>query len=307
MSNPDIRSNATIGAVLVVLLTVDSLHFVFARALEPRLPPIAAAFFVLAIATLEVALFAAWRGPHLLDTLRGHLGFFLAIGFLVASSTAINYLAVHYIDPGTASMLAQTSTVFALGMGVIWLRETLSRAEALGAVICVIGAVIISFQASNLLRLGALLVLLSSAMYAFHAAIVKRYGGDMDFLAFFLLRLLSTSGFLLLFAAGSGQLVWPQGDDWIILLMAGTVDVVISRVLYYQALRRMRLGLHAVVLTLSPVVTILWSLLLFGETPTVQALVGGLIVIAGIVVVTLGRRSGRGKVSISRGPSQPSA
>ena len=73
-------------------------------------------------------------------------------------------------------------------------------------------------------------------------------------------------------------------------MAAGTVDVVVSRMLYYQALRRMRLGLHAIMLTVSPVVTILWSLLLFDEAPTTQALLGGLIVITGIITVTLGRR-----------------
>jgi drug/metabolite transporter (DMT)-like permease len=134
------------------------------------------------------------------------------------------------------------------------------------------------------------MVISSAFMYALHAAIVKRDGGGLEFLPFFLFRLASTTGFLLLFVAGSGQWVWPTGDTWLILLAAGTVDVVVSRLLYYAALRRMRLGLHAVVLTLSPVVTIFWSLLLFQEGPTMQALAGGLIVLTGIVIITFGRR-----------------
>lgn len=283
------RANAAVGAVIAVLLVVDSLHFIFARALEPRLPPLTAAFFVMAIAALEVALFALWRGRNVLAVLRRRLWFFLAIGLLVAGSTGINYVAVHTIDPGTASMLAQTSTVFALALGLLWLRESLTWLEGMGGLICVAGALIISFQASSLLRLGSLLVLAGSAMYALHATLVKRYGGDLEFVSFFLFRLLSTASFLLLFAAGSGSLVWPQGSDWAILLLAGSVDIVISRVLYYQALRRMRLGLHAVMLTLSPVVTILWSRLLFDAVPTPQALLGGLVVIGGIILVSLGR------------------
>ena len=55
--------------------------------------------------------------------------------------------------------------------------------------------------------------------------------------------------------------------------MAGTVDVVISRVLYYLALRRLRMSIHTVILTLSPVITILWSLALFDVLPTLQGLV----------------------------------
>jgi len=71
--------------------------------------------------------------------------------------------------------------------------------------------------------------------------------------------------------------------------LAGTVDVTISRGLYYLALRRLKLSLLSLVLTLSPVVTMGWTLLLFGITPAPQQLVGGAAVIVGILMVTLGR------------------
>ena len=68
-----------------------------------------------------------------------------------------------------------------------------------------------------------------------------------------------------------------------IIIVAGTVDVVFSRVLYYVALRRLKMSVHTIILTLSPVLTVLWSVLLFSERPSTQALIGGLAVILGVV------------------------
>jgi drug/metabolite transporter (DMT)-like permease len=275
--------------LVVPLLIVDSLHFVFARLLLPHISPGVSAMYVLAVATLEVGLFALIRGRLHVKVLRTHIGFFLAIGILVATSTNINYEAVAFIDPGTASLLAETYILFGVGFGLIWLRDKLSGTQMAGALVAVAGIFIITFQPGDYMRLGSVLVLCSAFMYALHAAIAKRYTGDIEFLDFFLFRLLFTTGFLLLFALGRGALAWPSTNVWPLLVIVGTVDVVISRTLYYVALRRLRMSIHSIVLTLSPVAAICWSLLLFDVFPTPQQLLGGVAVILGVLLVTVGR------------------
>jgi O-acetylserine/cysteine efflux transporter len=248
--------------------------------------------YVLGAATVEVFLFLAFRRNLQLGVLRQHWRFFLAIGILVAGATTASFTAVEFIDPGTASMLAQTATIFALGFSVLWLRERLSSGELLGALVAIFGVFIISFQPGDVLRLGSLLVLATAIMYSLHTAVVKRYGGEIEFGNFFLFRVASTTTFLLLFSASSGQLELPSFDAWMIIMLAATVDVVISRVLYYLALRRLRLSFHAIILTLSPVITILWSLALFDTRPSLQGFAGGAAVIAGVAIVTSRQREG---------------
>lgn len=284
---PQIWQNAPL--VIAILLLVDSLHFVFARLLLPYLPGGTSAFYVLAIATLQVFIFLGLRRRIRFSIFRSNLRFFLAIGLLVATSTTFNYVAVGYIDPGTASLLAQSATIFALGFSIFWLREKLTGLEIIGALIALIGVFVISFQPGDYLRLGSLLVLASAFMYALHAAIVKRHGGQMDFGNFFLFRVASVTGFLLLFTSIRGQLIWPSWEAWRFLILAGTIDVVLSRVLYYLALRRLQMSFHTIILTLSPVITIIWSLILFSEKPTAQSFVGGAAVILGVVIVTWGK------------------
>ena len=281
-------SHQPITIVVTFLLLSNSLHFVFARLLLPYLPGGTSAFFVLGAATIEIAVLLTLRRQICFRVLLRHIWFFIGIGFLVAISTSLNYIAVAFIDPGTAQLLVQSSTVFALGLSLIWLRERLNRYQWLGAVLSISGTFVISFQVGNYLRLGSFLVLTSAFMYALHAAVVKRYGEEIDFANFFFFRVASTAGFLLLFVVGRGEFIWPTGQAWVILFLAATFDVVVSRALYYVALRRLQMSSHAIVLTLTPVITILWSLALFGEIPTLQGLIGGTAVITGVLMVIFG-------------------
>ncbi|MHC4446077.1 MAG: DMT family transporter [Planctomycetota bacterium] len=281
--------------IVACLLLVDGLHFVFARLLLPYLPPATSAMYVLGIGTIEVTVFMAIWGRIRFDLFQRYIWFFLAIGFLVATSTTLNYTAVAYIDPGTAALLAQMTILFGLGFGLIWLRERLTALEFIGAFVAIAGVVTISFQPGDYLRVGALIVLASAFMYALHAALVKRYGAAISVAEFFVFRLACTTAFLVLFTVSRRELAWPGWPAWVFLLLAGTVDVAISRGLYYMALNRLRLSLHSIALTLSPVVATLWTLLLFGIIPTFQQLVGGTAVIAGVLMLTMGKLEMRSK------------
>lgn len=170
-----------------------------------RLPIATSALFVLTIGALEMLVFALWRGGVDWSVLRANLWLFVVIGLLVAASTNLNYVAVAYIDPGTAALPGKTSILIGLGLSLAWLRERLSRIEVVGAVIAILGVFIITFQPVEVLRLGSLLVLTSALMYELHTALVKRFAGDMEFTHFFLFRLLLTASFLFTAYSGAGR------------------------------------------------------------------------------------------------------
>jgi drug/metabolite transporter (DMT)-like permease len=100
---------------------------------------------------------------------------------------------------------------------------------------------------------------------------------------------LATTAFLVTFSILRGGLEWPSAAAWPVLVLAGTTDVVISRGLYYLALRRMPLSLHTIALTLSPLTAILWALGLFGTLPGPRQLAGGALVLAGVLLISLAR------------------
>ena len=279
------RKAPLIGALVII----DSVHFVFARLLLPHISPSVSVFYIMAIGTLQVGLYGIFCRRIHFRTLFNNFWFFLSIAALVGVSTIINYEAVAFVDAGTASILGKASILMSVGLGIFWLRERLTRFQNLGAVLALTGVLVISFQPGDYIRLGSLLILLSAFMYALHTAIVKRYGEKMDFLEFFFFRLFSTTALLFFIAVGRGALVWPDPVTWALLVMTATVDVVISRALFYYVLRRMTMSIHSIVLTLSPVVAILLAFLLFDTMPTAQQFMGGFGVIVGVFMVTLRR------------------
>ena len=284
---PKTRLIDNVPVIVLGMLLIDSLHFVFARLLLPHLPPMTSAMYVLTIGTVEVVIFAQLTGRLRFAPLWQNMWFFTAIGFLVATSTALNYTAVALIDPGTASMLGKAAVVFGLGFGLLWLRDHFNRLQFAGAALALLGVFIITFQPGDYLRLGAFMVVGGAFMYALHAALVKRYSNHLSLIDFFVFRLAATSLFLFVFAAVSRNLIWPDRQTWLLLIIVATIDVVISRTLYYTALRHLKMSLHSLVMTLSPVITVGWSLFLFGSSPTLQQLIGGMAVLLGILVVTL--------------------
>ncbi|MCC6453748.1 MAG: DMT family transporter [Caldilineaceae bacterium] len=284
------RLSSVDGALFALLLLVDSLHLVFARAFLPYFEPVLSATLVLGVGTIQVGIYGLWRGQLHLSSLRKHFWFYLAVGFLVGASTALSYTAVGFIDTGTASMLAKTSTLFSIGIGLWWLHERLHRFQLAGALLALIGVVAITFQPGDLFRWGALLIILSTAMYALHAALVKRYGNDIEFVDFFFFRLLFTTLTLGAIVLARPWTVNAPPSIWLLILVAGTVDIVISRTLYYLALRRLPMSLHAIILTISPVVTLGWAYLFFDTFPGPLQLLGGFVVIIGVALAAYFRK-----------------
>lgn len=283
------RATASNPILIPFLVAIDSVHFIFAKLLLPHISPYVSVFYVMAISALQVGIYGLICRRIHFRTLFRNLWFFLSIGFLIGVSTIINYEAVAFIDPGTASLLAKVSILMSVGLGIFWLRERLTKLQGCGTILALIGVMVITFQPGDYVRLGSLLILVSAFMYAVHTAIVKRYGEEMDFVEFFFFRILATASVLLCIAVGRQALIWPGAIAWGFIILTAIVDVVISRALFYLVLRQMQMSVLSIVLTLSPVAAVLWALILFDTVPTVQQLIGGAGVIVGVFMVTIKR------------------
>ena len=269
------------------LLLVDSLYYIFARLLLPLMPPAAGAMYMMVVGTVQIAVLM--RGRVDWSVLRRHGWLFLTVGLLVGVNTNMGFVAVQYVDPGTASLLSRTSILFGVGLGVLWLGERLRGLEMIGAVVAVAGVLVISFQPGDYLRWGSLIVVSSTALYALHSALVKRFAGEIPFAEFMFFRVGAVAAVLVLLALAQGAVVWPTPVGWGWIVLAAAVNVVLSRGVYYLALRRMDMSFLTIVLTLTPVVTWLWSIILFGGRPAAVEITGGIATLAGVLLVTASR------------------
>lgn len=282
-------------ALVAAMVIIDSLFFVFARLLRSHIEPEISVMYVMFIGAVEVGIIALVNKHLRIHTLLRNLWFFMAIGLLVSTSTYVNYEAIEYIDPGTASMLNQASILFGLLFGIIWLREKFTLVQMGGAALSILGVLVITFKGGDYFRLGSLMVLGSAFVYALHAALVKKYAGHIYFYEFFFFRLLVTGGFMLVFNLSRGTIALPDKSAWPLLLLVAIVDLAIGRSLYYLVLRRLKISTFSILLTLSPLITILWSFVLFGEVPGWLQVIGGGAVIAGVIIMTASQQKASGK------------
>ena len=93
-----------------------------------------------------------------------------------------------------------------------------------------------------------------------------------------------------MFSFSRRALAWPSTTAWFFILLTATVDVALSRALYYTALRRLNISVLTIVLTLSPIAAILWSFLLFRSKPGLMQILGGIAIIVGVLIVTYNRQ-----------------
>ena len=272
--------------LLSCVLLFDSMHYIFAFLLVPYVSPDISAAYVMAIAALQIGVYAAVTRKLSFAALRENFWFFATIGALIGVSTYLGYLAVTFIDAGTAAMLGKIAIVFSVALGIMWLGERFTKIQLGGTALAILGTFIIAWQPDARLQWGALLVIFGTLCYATHFAVVKRYSDEIDFVNFFFYRLLSTAVILLLMSAGRGVLSWPTPMGWLVLTLTATFDVTISRAFYYWALRRLDMSLLSVITTLTPVATILWAQLFFGTLPTARQLIGGFAVLVGVFIVS---------------------
>ena len=98
-------NDAVTRLAVPLLLVADSLYYVFARLMLAHFPPAAGAFYMMAAGAVVVYAFLGGRIG--LGALRRHPWFFLSIGLLVGVNTNMGFVAVRYVDPGTASLLSR--------------------------------------------------------------------------------------------------------------------------------------------------------------------------------------------------------
>lgn len=282
--------------LIIGLVTVDSLHFAFARLLLPHLAPSVGAMYVLIVATVEVLVVSLVCARSIPALTWKRFRIFFVIGLLVGGSTYIDYEAMAFIDPGTAALLFQASIFFGIALGIWLLKESLTSFQTVGTLLAVSGVVAITFHPGDYMRIGALLIFISAFMYSLHAVIAKRYGSSMDFFDFFFFRLLFTSIVLILFCFAKQELVWPPKDTWLLLIVVGTVDVVISRAFYYLAMRQLTVSMLSVSLTLSPALAVVWAVFFFDAFFTAKQIIGGILVLMGVLLALVRSSTSRAQL-----------
>lgn len=184
--------------------------------------------------------------------------------------------------------LVCTQPLFVAALSGIVLKEPMPKRARPGAAIALVGAVLIGLNSITALSddlMGDLLALAGAACMAGHWLCSRYARRTVEALTYTFLVYVQTALLLALLMPMAGGFRMTGTAFWYVLGLAAGCTIF-GHTLFTIALGRVPATVVSFALLGEPVGAMVWSLLMFGETPTVLLLIGGGVVLLGLVLYT---------------------
>ena len=217
-------------------------------------------------------------------------GLLLLLGLIEIVSTFYFFKAIHTIsNPAITSFLGNISPVFVLVLSFLFLNEHFRNRHLAGMLLALFGAFIISYKGNTTIRdvfiEGSQYVIYSSLLSAISSVIIKKNIKNIHPV------ILTTNRSLFLLVFSLIALLVTR--DTIIISFGALINIFAGSLLGpfltviagYLALQYIPLSLRATINSTKGVFVLLGSYLYFGLFPPLIAVLGGMITIAGLLLL----------------------
>lgn len=229
-------------------------------------------------------------GPRWPAGLRQAIWPLLLLGFLNGLSNYLFFTSIDLGDPTLVAFFSRSETIYTVLLGAWLLGERMYRYQWLGVAVAVAGAGVMTFQAGQVVWLMLGLTLVSNFFLALSTFIAKRSLGGVSPLLLSIARTGLMMVMLGLAGLAAGQLAWPSLMTWLWIIGGAFFGPFLSYFLFYKSLHYLDISRGAVIRATQPLFVAVYSLILFGTIVSLQQFAGGLVMIAGVIVVLWERK-----------------
>ncbi|MFC1974991.1 DMT family transporter [Chloroflexota bacterium] len=263
-----------------------SVTFVASKQALLELSPLAFTPVWFAVASLwGIGFYLLRSGPKLPTGLSASTGPILLLGSLNSVANLLFFTAINLGDPTLVAFFSRSETVYSVLLGAWFLGERMYRYQWVGVAIAIAGAGVMTFQAGPIAWLVLLILLVSTLFLSFSRLIAKKNVATVEPLILSTARTVLMSLMLGLAGLVFGQLAWPSSTAWLWIIGGSFFGPFLSYVLFYKGLLYLDLAKGSVIRATQPLFVAVYSLILFGTFITGQQFIGGMMMIAGVVLM----------------------
>jgi drug/metabolite transporter (DMT)-like permease len=274
-----------VAAGLGVVITWSS-AFAAIRVAAPELGVIGLSVTRLAIAAL--ALLAIAPLAHVRLPERRHLPRIAAAGFfgMSAYQLLVNAGELH-VPAGTASIVISSSPLISVALATLTLGERLTLTMLVGSAIAIGGLALVCVSRSGATVTSALWVVVGAAVVqGFYPPLIKPLLRTRSGLEVTVYTMVTGALMVLpLLPWGWAQMLSASAEAWRAAVYLGLVPSAFGFVLWAYAVKHLPVTTSTSLMYLVPAFAVLIAFVWLGEVPHVTEVVGGLVVIAGVIVV----------------------
>ena len=283
------RESGILAGLIVVLLWASA--FPAIQVAAPELGVIGLSVVRLAVAA--IALLALGVAKRIRLPRARDVGWILAAAFfgmtvyqLLLNASELN------VPAGTASMIVAAAPLVSVAVARVLFREKITPATLIGSAIALGGVLIVclaraglSLSASVWIAVAAMVV--QGVYHPLQRPLLKTYTA-LEVATYTMVA--GTAMTLPLLPLGSAQLAGASPQGWIAAVYLGLAPSAVGFVLWAFAVGRLPVAVSTSLLYLVPPIAVLIAWIWLGELPRAIELLGGMVVLAGVVVISQGAR-----------------
>lgn len=278
---------AWVAGLVVVLLWASA--FPAIRVAAPALGAVGLSLVRLATAAIALLLVAPFAHVRLPERRQVPLVLAAAFAGMTAYQLLLNWGELH-VPAGAASIIVAAAPLVSVGTAALTLGERLTATQLVGSAVAVAGVAVVCLVRSGATVSTALWVVVGAAVVqGIYHPLTKpllRTRSGLEVATYG--QVAGTVMTVPLLPLGWHQLGAASGGAWVAAFYLGLLPSAVGFALWGYAVARLPVASSTSLLYLVPPVTVLIAFVWLGERPRAGELLGGLVVIAGVLLVRRG-------------------
>ena len=215
----------------------------------------------------------------------------LILGIFNAAGSILWWFAINDVGPNLTTFLLRFENVFSVLFGLFLLKEKLNRYEALGIIVAITGAFMITRYSNNgtISMASVGIIFFAAALFSAAHFVSKMYVKKTGAFIMNYSRIIFSFIFMFFFAYSTNSFIFPNQASLEIGLAGAILSTVIGITFFLKALEHADLSKVISIRAMDPFIVVIYSYFVLADAPDMIQIVGGTTVILGILIIIQSR------------------